>query len=257
MHDGKGGHFDLDSRSLCDDYWEGFYLSDGCVVLCSDPDGKSVEYSVYSLKDGTVTEAGSIPYAEGDMFGKVSEALRARHGIVLHLMVSSEAEHPDRHAEILRVLESGEVFDMVRIHDLVNRLSTPSLRMFIGKIGGMSLYEGRYEGFYLLSDRTILYCRDCTDWDPSQTGSIADGAVMYWILKQQEFSLARAEKRTEGYLFGDTFADFITRLPGDRRLVSALGLRGSEEFTLLENALDGDGRSAELANHRMRLSLRL
>jgi len=247
----------MDCQSLCDDYWEGFYLADRHIVLCTDSDGSSVSYRGFSLKDGSEEFSGAVPYSEGDLFSEVSGSVFSAHGVRLHMMVSSEVENPDRHAEILRVLASGEVFDMVRIRDLADRLSRPSMRMFVGKVGGAPLYDGGFAGFYLLSDGSVLSCRDAVDWDPSQTGSISDGAVAYRIIPQSRFSLDKCQEHTEGYLVGDTFADFCTRLPGDRRLVRVLGLEGSEGYGLLERALQGDGKAAELANHRLRLDLRL
>ncbi len=243
---------------LSSDYWEGYYaLRDGGIVKCTDNQDGSIDWTVFSLKTGLPTAAGLYEFSESSIFSEFNAALRRKIGTDVFLRVSNQAENPDRHDEIDTILNSSpDTFALLRIENLIRHLKNRGISVFGGEIGGQDLSEDDYEGFYLLSDGDILYCRDLPDWDDSQQDSIVDGVASYVILEPSRFSMSAVSPKTFGYLSGDRFselAEFLSSKHG--RILSCLAHRDSELFGLLMKASGGDSESAALASHRLKINL--
>ena len=240
------------------DYWEGFYVSGSDnIVECTDMCQSTLGYTVYGITTGKVLKTGNLQYDDAALFSSLNSELRDVCPTGLTLRLSDAVETPDRHAEIQRILSEGDRFQLFRIRDLVRRLLTKGIVFFGGPIGGSDLYDAGYEGFYLLADGMIVYCRDSSDWDPSKTGCIADGAVSYWMIDPSSFSMPPESEKLYGFLRGDRFSDFAESLYGEHGDVkNRLGAVGDEMFGLLMSASKGDKDAAARASHRLRIQIR-
>ncbi len=243
---------------LSEDYWEGFYaLRDGNIVKCTDSQDGNVDWTAYSLRNGAPTATGRYAFTEAAVFADFNADLRRSIGTDVFLRVSNQAENPDRHEEIETILGSSpDTFSLLRVENLVRHLKNRGINVFGGEIGGQELSEGGYEGFYLLGDGGILYCRDLSNWDDSELDSIVDGVVSYYVLDPARFSADSVSPRLFGYLQGDRFSELAEHLsPRHGRVVSCLAHCGSEMFGLLAKASEGDAESAAIASHRLKINL--
>ncbi len=251
---GKG----IFQQLLSSDYWEGYYaLRDGGLVKCTDNQDGTVDWTVYSLRSGSPLSSGRYTYGEATEFSEFNAELRRTLGTDIYLRVSNQAENPDRHDEIDTILGSEpDTFSLLRVENLVRRLKNRGINVFGGEIGGQDLSEDDYEGFYLMGDGSILYCRDLSDWNDSELDSIVDGVASYVVLDPSRFSMGAASPKMFGYLSGDRFSELAEQLvPKHGRTVSCLAHSGSELFGQLMKASAGDGESAALASHRLRINL--
>lgn len=249
---------DIFQQLLSSDYWEGYYaLRDGSLVKCTDNQDGNVDWTVYSLKTGAATSAGRYPFPEGGLFSEFNASLRRNVGTDIFMRISNQAENPDRHDEIDTILGAApDTFSLLRIENLVRHLKNRGISVFGGEIGGQDLSEGDYGGFYLLGDGNILYCRDLSDWDDSEMDCIVDGVVSYMILDPSRFSTSAVSPKLFGYLSGDRFSELAELLSSKHgRVLSCLAHCGSELFSLLMKAAEGDSESAAIASHRLKINL--
>ena len=243
---------------LSEDYWEGYYaLRDGNVIRCQDALDGNVDYTVYSLRNGSVTATGRFPYGEETTFADMDSEVSKNVGSGIYLRVSNQSENPDRHEEIDSILGSApDTFSLLRIQNLIRHIKNRGINVFGGAIGGQDLSEGGYEGFYLFEDGRILSCRDVANWDDDAVDSIVDGVAEYAVYDTAQFSRDASPMRTFGYLEGEKFSELTMSLePEHGRIISCLAHAGTELFGQLSAALDGDAGSAALASHRLKLNL--
>jgi len=247
----------IGEQVLSMDYWEGFYASGpDTVVECTDMCQSTLGYAVYNLSSGKKLKEGTLQYGEDTCLSAVGKEISDVCPRGLTLRISDAVETPDRHAEIQRLLGEGDRFGLFRIRDLVKRLLSKGIVFFGGNIGSQDLYDGDYEGFYSFSDGCILYCRDSSDWDPSKTGCIADGAVSYWIVSPEDFGMPAEGERLYGFLRGDRFSDLAETLYKEHgRITGCVGRKGDEMFGLMMSASEGDMESAAIVSHRLRMSI--
>ena len=242
---------------LSEDYWEGYYaLSDTAVVKCTDVGDGCAEAVFYNLANGSETDRFQFSYEPDTLFSQLAEGI-AEHGSgKIILRISDAAEQPDRDEAIDRILEGGESFELLRIQNLIRKLRSRGIKVFGGPIGGQDLFEDDYEGFYLLADGNILYCRDRSVWDEDMMDDLVDGVVSYYVLDPQKFSLGASKEQCYGSLRGDRFSDLAEVLYKDHgRVISALAKHGTELFTEMRKALSGDSHAAAVASHRLRINL--
>ena len=247
----------ISEQILSEDYWEGYYaLGDSTVVKCIDAEDGCAEAAVYSLTNGSETDRFTLRYEPGSMFSILADEIAARgHGKII-LRISDAAEQPDRDEAIDRILEGKERFELLRIQNLIRKLRSRSINIFGGPIGSQDLFENDFEGFYLLSDGKILYCRDRSVWDEDMMDGLVDGVVSYYILDPQKFSIGASKEQCYGSLRGDRFSDLAETLYKEHgRVVSVLAKHGTELFTDMRKALGGDSHSAAVASHRLRINL--
>ena len=248
---------DFNQQILSEDYWEGFYaVSDTLVVKCTDLDGKTAEISSYSLTNGAMTQTFQIPFTEGTPFSVLSEEV-SNHGIGhIIIRISNAVEHPDRHDAIESILMGADRFELLRIQNLVRRLRSRGLTIFGGPIGSQDLFFDDYEGFYLLSDGNILYCRDKTAWAEDMMDQLVDGVVSYYIIDPRRFSLESSGEQLFGFLRGDRFSELAEHINRDHgRVTAELAAHGTELFGHMRKALGGDKNSAAIASHRLKMDL--
>ncbi len=249
---------DIFQQLLSSDYWEGYYaLRDGNIVRCTDTQDGSVDWTVYSLRNGSAVSSGRYVFSESALFAEFNAELRRTAGTDIFLRISNQSENPDRHDEIDTILASSpDTFSLLRIENLVRHLKNRGISVFGGEIGGQILSEGDYEGFYLLGDGGILYCRDLPHWDDSDMDSIVDGVASYVVLDPTHFSMDAVSPRLFGYLSDDRFSELAEHLaPKHGRVVSCLAHCDSELFGHLMKASEGDSESAAIASHRLRINL--
>ena len=247
----------ISQQILSEDYWEGYYaLGDNTVVKCTDKEEWCAEAAVFSLANGAEKERFLFRYEPGAQFSQLADEIASRgHGKII-LRISDAAEQPDRDEAIDRILENKERFELLRIQTLIRKLRTRGINVFGGPIGGQDLFEDDYEGFYLLSDGKILYCRDRPVWDEDMMDGLVDGVVSYYILDPQKFSIGATKEECYGSLRGDRFSDLAETVYKDHgRVVSALAKHGTELFTDMRKALGGDSHAAAVASHRLRINL--
>ena len=181
---------------------------------------------------------------------------RAKETLAVLLGRVDAAEQPDRDEAIDRILEEKERFELLRIQNLIRKLRSRGINIFGGPIGSQDLFEDDFEGFYLLSDGKILYCRDRSVWDEDMMDGLVDGVVSYYILDPQKFSIGASKEQCYGSLRGDRFSDLAETLYKEHgRVVSVLAKHGTELFTDMRKALGGDSHSAAVASHHLRINL--
>ena len=249
---------DIFQQVLSEDYWEGYYaLRNGSVLKCQDALDGNVDYTVFSLKNGTVVCAGRFAYGEETTFAELDAEVSKRTGSGIFLRISNQSENPDRHEEIDSILGSApDTFSLLRVQNLIKHIKNRGINVFGGAIGGQDLSEGGYEGFYLFEDGKILYCRDVANWDDGSVDSIVDGVAEYAVYGPAQFSQDAASVRTFGYLEGEKFSELAISLePEHGRIVSCLAHAGSELFSQLNEALAGNAEAAARASHRLKLNL--
>lgn len=158
---------------MASEYWEGFYaFGEGSVVrLGEGPDGGTA--TGYSLRDGKQTFSFGFRIEEDTRIDQVFARVYSECGERYRVRLSSEVETPDRHAEIEAALERGDPFSMASIKELTKRLMSDCIITMGGLMGYRDLYDGDYAGFYLLTDGSVMRCRDLTQWDDSM--GIVDG----------------------------------------------------------------------------------
>ena len=99
---------DIFQQVLSEDYWEGYYaLRNGSVLKCQDALDGNVDYTVFSLKNGTVVCAGRFAYGEETTFAELDAEVSKRTGSGIFLRISNQSENPDRHEEIDSILGSA------------------------------------------------------------------------------------------------------------------------------------------------------
>jgi len=247
----------LFDQVLEEDYWEGYYAASSNNVVCfEDCEGSSVSIRAYSLNDGKQVFEESVKIVPSMTFRMLSDRIAAEHGCSVFLRLSDSIGNPDRHEEISRIFASGDRFELMRIGALVQHLRSKGISILGGVMGGRDLYDGGYEGFYLLKDGKILYCRDCSEWDQSRMDYIVDGVVSYFVLEPGSFSLDFSREDYFGYLRGESFSDLNEYLSKDHgRVVSELGVAGSEIYGILMDALGGNPEAVSVASHKLRLNL--
>ena len=250
---------DAGKQILSQDYWEGYYASGSDIIVrCTDADDHVLRYEVFDLKKGDLVREGEFTYSDESTFAEVSAAIGDALPTALTLRVSDAVETPDRQAEIDRILEEKDGFAMFRIRDLIKRLRSKGINVFNDSVGRQDLYDGGYEGFYLLSDGNVVYCRDGGVWDPDEVGMIADGVVEYTLLPQDSFRIEGKKSCKYGFLRGDLFSDFEEGQYAEHgKAVRCLGKRGDEMFGLLMEASEGNKASAARASHHLKLDLRV
>ena len=248
---------EVGGQVLSRDYWEGYYASGrDILVRCTDADDHVLRYEVFDLRKGALVKDGTFGYGDETAFSEVSAAIGDVLPVPLALRVSDAVGTPDRQSEIDRILEEGDGFAMFRIRDLVKRLLSRGINVFNDPVGRQDLYEDGYEGFYLLQDGNVMYCRDGGVWDPDGLGCIADGVVAYVILPPASFRREGRKDETYGFLRGDLFSDLEETLyPEHGKVVRCLGKRDEEMFELLMQASEGNKASAARASHHLRLDL--
>ncbi|MCQ2084818.1 MAG: hypothetical protein MJZ21_01565 [archaeon] len=244
-------------QSLTEDYWEGYYvLANGHVVKCSDIDGESIAYSVYSLRSGKKTIEDSFKIIEDATFREFARAVADKSGSEIYMRISNEAENPDRHDEIESILNEPDRFGLLRIQNLIKYLKNRSINIFGGKLGGRQFYDGECGGFYLLEKGGILFCRDLTNWDDSKVDKIVDGVESYRILDPLKFNLTDSSEQYFGYLQGDRFSILLESLIRKHgKAMVCLAEEGSEMYDILLEALNGDGKAAALASHKLKMNI--
>ena len=248
----------IGEQVLSMDYWEGFYASGPDIAVeLTDMSQSSLGYTIYRLSDGKVLKQGTMDYREESTLSSVNMEISDVCPSGLTLRLSDSVETPDRHAELQRLMEEGDRFQLFRVRDLIRRLLSKGIIPFGGPIGEQDLYDADYEGFYMMEDGNILYCRDSMDWDPSKTGCIADGAVSYWVVDPSSFSLPPQKEQLYGFLRGDRFAEFAESLYSKHgRVRSCIGKSGDELFSWLMDAAEGDSGAAARASHRLRITVK-
>ncbi|MCQ2079387.1 MAG: hypothetical protein MJZ38_04950, partial [archaeon] len=185
----------ISDQILSQDYWEGFYaLSDHGIVRVEDADGTNASYEVYALSTGESVSTGTFPFTETTTFGELAGHIAKETGRNVTLRISDAAMNPDRHEEIRRILETGDRFQLARVQNLIRRIRSRGICLLGGRMGGRLIEDGEYEGFYLLEDGGVLYCREAREWDETSMPGVVDGAVSYFILRPERFDLGAARE---------------------------------------------------------------
>lgn len=243
---------------LSEDYWEGYYaLRNGNVLKCQDALDGNVDYTVFSLRNGTPVCAGRFAYGEETTFADMDKDISKKVGSGIYLRISNQSENPDRHEEIDSILGSApDTFSLLRVQNLVKHIKNRGINVFGGAIGGQDLSEGNYEGFYLFEDGKILYCRDVANWDDGSVDCIVDGVTEFAVYDPAQFSQDAVSMRTFGYLEGEKFSELAVSLePEHGKISSCLAHAGTELFGQLSEALAGNAEAAAIASHRLKLNL--
>lgn len=236
-------------------YWSGFYYPGGSKLMRLSEDDSRCICTLYSLRDGKETETFPIGLCEGTTFEDLRSMIRGTCGESPGMEIANEVSNPDRFEQIDETLAAGNPLSMSRIFDLISRIRSEGMIVHGGAVGGQNLSDGGYEGFYLLGDGTVLFCRELVDWSDDGSGPIADGAVSCTVFVQSEFPKI-SEEYVVCYLDGDLFSDLEERMPGRHGIAKAcLAHCGCEEYELFIRAAGGDAESASILNHRLHLSL--
>ena len=161
------------STPMASEYWEGFYMfGDSVAVRLSDgPAGGTA--TGLSLRDGGILFTFDFPIDEDTVIGSVFDRVSSECGERFRVRLSSEVDTPDRHAEIEAAIGRGDPFSTASVKELAKRLMSSGIITMGGPMGYRDLYDGGYAGFYLMSDGSVLRCRDLTQWDLSM--GIVDG----------------------------------------------------------------------------------
>lgn len=249
----------LSEQSLSDDYWDGYYsLGSSHIAKFSDHSDRCARISVFSLRDGSLTDEFDVMYREDSRFAFLADSLSSKGYGGIGIRLSGSLSNPDREDMIERILQTGDYFELLKIKGLIDTLKSRTIRGLNGAMGNRVLSDRNYDGFYGLSDGRLLYCRDLNCWDCEYLDRIADGVALCLILRPDRFSEIDSEKIIRPYLEGDTFSDIMDELAKDNISVrSVIARKGNELFGILSDALDGNEGSASVAAHQLRCEIRI
>lgn len=244
--------FDIRGKPLSSVYWEGYYaFSGGIIVELSEPEQDVCLVTGYSLTDGKEVFRYDFTIGADTQIDDCFRDLRNNKGISYRTRVSGAVDTPDRHASVEEALQSRDPFSLASINELTKRILSAGIKTLGGPMGSRDLFEREYEGFYLMSDGSVLRCRDLCQWDPSI--GIVDGAAGCSFHRVDSLANPPYDWMTVGYLRGETFSDLADRfVDAHGRPLCELGLEGSEDCSLLLSAVSGDLSACEVLRHRIR-----
>lgn len=238
---------DIGGQVLSKDYWEGIYiLYDGNLMECHDS-GNAVLFKVYNIKNGNVLFEGSMEYNEENTLSKLSEHLKGLSCSRIRSVICKEHETPDRHASIVRIMESRDPLAIWKVRALVKRILDKGIPGYGGKMGYPLMYEGTYGGFYLLDNGKIVEMEDLYEWDEESCDMIYDGMCQYYVYEAGSFLRRKARGYTWGYLKEERFSEMMEFIDMEHgKIVRKLVSSDEPSIEHFRKATEGDETSAKM-----------